>query len=215
MSVDKNELSKADRDDVLSLVANISEADIVKPRSNCKLCNCEFRAEAEDYWDRKGKNASAVVRFLADKGVDVTDKPVKNHMEDHYEEQKRALRLKNYAEKIRGFANVKTDRVRGIEICRGILMRRLLDLDSQVDALPLEEQRRTTELVTKVIAQINACDEAERKFNEDWKPAKIVIEKLEQIVQVELATADDSAKPVLARVVSTLFDGLEGFKFDK
>lgn len=67
----------------------IREGSVVfEPR--CKLCNHELRSEAEDYWDAKRQNASAVVRFLQDRGFTIDDKSVANHMWKHYEEQSAA-----------------------------------------------------------------------------------------------------------------------------
>jgi hypothetical protein len=201
-------------EDVFDLAEDINEEDVIYV-AKCKVCRSGHRDLAEEYWETKQRNSLAVVRFLADKGEVVSDKAVKNHMEEHYLVQQRKLMVRRYASRLKEYASLKGNRLKDIALCRGVLIKKLMEIDAASESLPLWEQVKTSDIVTKLVAGIMSCNESERKFNEDWKPARVVIEKLEQIVQVELEHAPDAAKPVLAKVVSTLFDGLEGVSTDK
>lgn len=202
---------KAEYADIFELAASFDEDDIISS-SKCKLCKSPNRFEAEEYWEQKKQNNSAVVRFLQDKGEDISDKAVASHMREHYLPQQKRLLVKGYADKLKAYAGIKNDRLADIAVSRAVLIKELMEIGAQSEELPLFERRKNAETIIKLVGQILACDEQERKHNEEWKPAKIIVEKLEQIIQVELDSAPAEAKPVLAKVVQTLFNDLEGVK---
>ncbi len=201
-------------DDIFALAADIKEKDAVA-RSNCKLCGSEYRTAAEEYWLEKKQSVPAVVRFLEEKGEKTTYKAVNNHMQEHYAPHQSLLSVKRYVEKLRSYATLKEDKIAMLSLCRTILLKEMLEIGAEGDQLPFMERRKNAEILTKLQTSILACDEQERKINEDWKPARIIVEKLQQIIQVQLVDATENEKRTLAKVVETLFNEVEHVKFDK
>ena len=200
--------------DLFDLTDATSEGE-ARINDKCKLCKSPHRADAEEYWMAKRRNHAAVVHMLSERGEDISDKSVKRHMEQCYLPGLKRMMVKGYANRLKDYVSVESNRLRDIEICRAVLTKSMVEMAAEAELQPVFEQAKLTELVLKIVAQIMACNEQERKINEEWKPANVVIEKLNQIVRIELDHASEDVKPVLAKVVSTLYDEMKGLKFDK
>lgn len=199
---------------ILELAADVQEDDLItEPR--CKLCNWEHRLQAEQYWESKRRQHSTVVRFCEDRGFKIDDKSVARHMFKHYDAQQKKLAIKDYAEKLQFFGKASADRIHNVDLCRKALIKELLEIGHMADRLTGSEKLKASETVIKLTAAICAVDESEKKFYDDWKPAKLVIEKLTQIVQIEGENAPIETKMLMAKVVDTLYHSVEGVKIDK
>lgn len=210
-SVSKN--NPEQYESVLDIFNDIPE-DLIETKENCKLCTCEHRAEAEAYWEKTKYNASAVVRLLEGKGFSVTDKAVSNHMKYHYSSQKRKIATKQYVGQLQEFLKVKVNRIQEINMLRAVLIKELLDIGAEGDALSLPERRKNAEILSKISSQILSCNESERKMTEDFRPVHIFVEKLTDIIEIEIQNATPETKTKLTNVVNALYREVEGISLE-
>jgi hypothetical protein len=201
-------------EDIFDMADSIS-GDDAKIVPQCKLCNSEHRAEAEEYWLQKRRNVSAVVRFLNDRDEFITDKAIKNHLENHFMPQQAAIKVKNYTERLKMYSAVKRSQLTDLALLRDILMKSILEIGSEADSLPVIERAKLVELQSKLMAQFVSIGSAERTIQEDWKPADMMVEKLEEVITNEMEKADDQTKGALVRLMNTFWNGLEGEAFER
>jgi hypothetical protein len=194
---------------ILEMASDVKEEDVIY-EARCKICNLEIRHEVEQYWEAKKRSHMPVVRLLEEKGIEIDDKSVARHMWKHYVTQQKKLSLKDYAVKLSVLEKVKSDRLSTISLCRAALINEFMDIGSRNETLDLFELRKNVELMIKLSAEIMAIEKSEKDFFDEWKPAKIVIEKLTQIIQLEGENAPVETRLMMAKVVDTLYSSCEG-----
>jgi hypothetical protein len=198
-------------DDLLQMALDVEE-DAVFVSPKCKLCNSTLRLEAEEYCEKSNWNYAQTAKFLNTKGFAITAKPVQNHIEDHYRPWRKRLQVKHYANDVKAYLRVKNDSQALLEFTKGILAKALLETAAEGAAMNPYESRKSNELVVKISAQIVSCINTEQKHTDDMRLAEIVIEKLNQIVEMEQKDSPPEYAQRLNKVVATLIDNLEESK---
>jgi hypothetical protein len=92
-----------------------------------------------------------------------------------------------------------------------ILERRIVQLAAIADGREDSESVKMTETITKLVSTIISIQQQVDDYKRASEPVKIVIEKIQQIVQVQLsATPSQEVRKVLMNVVDVLEHDLGG-----
>ena len=63
-------------------------------KSNCKLCNSEYRSKAEDLY-LETSNISSVFRMLKSKDEDISIPAIRSHLKNHFIDQQQQEKIKD------------------------------------------------------------------------------------------------------------------------
>ena len=196
----------------LATTAKVSDlADFVKTLQDdaetptpCKLCNSKFRKEAEELFERAG-NVSQVTRFLKEKGEDISNTAVSNHINNHYRTAQYNNNLREFASRLQKWSKLSKD--------DEYLYNRYIDtldmeynhLMAENSTLPIQERRKNTELCLKIAQTIGYYKEQLHKLNIEKRPVEIFVDTLNRIIQVKLqGNPSPEVKAALKEVVDQL-----------
>lgn len=165
--------------------ANSDTDIIVKP--NCKLCQSEYRKEAEELYNN-GKTTLYIAKWLKEKGEKISQPAVWNHLQYHFMRQIRAAELKEYAEDVKGWVESRQDRDSELQIQEAVLRRRLyrLELIMENDRTNVDELIRSSKIEIELVKAIHEIEEKREALTEQMKPVEIVIDTLREIISVQI-----------------------------
>ena len=180
-------------------------------RSNCNLCQCEFRDEAEEiYEDQKRKNYSEIRRRLKiDHDIDATSGGIKSHMFYHYKAVQNNADLQEFAVEVQKWVNMQTNKVGALKARIAILEREMFIIAQASEDLDIIERRKSAETVKKLAETILTYEGKLSDYTEEVKPVNLVFNQLKVIVNDELKHIDNiKTKKVVSTILSRLHDSV-------
>lgn len=180
-------------------------------KSNCKLCKCEFRAEAEAYYEAQPKkNYTAIMNMLKDKkNFDISVTAIRNHMLYHYLVVERNQTISEYAGDLQKWVNSQTDKVSSLRTRIGVLEREMMHHVTDGEDLSGEDRRKNTEIIRKLTETILLHQDKLDKIQDDIKPITVVFQQLQIIIQDEMKDINNvTVKKVLVKVLDRLRENI-------
>lgn len=180
-------------------------------KSNCKICTCDYRDEAEGIYEcQKRKNYSAIKRYLKENyDFDATIGSIKNHMLYHYKAMQNNAAMQEYADDIQKWVNMQTNKVSSLKSRIAVLERTMFMISQESEDLDIVERRKSAETVKKLAETIITCESKLMEYQEQVKPVALVVNQLRIIVNDELAHIDNSkTKKVVATILTRLNESI-------
>lgn len=187
-----------------SLVEYSNSIKEVIKKSNCKLCQSEHRAEAEQIWDTKN-NYTAIRNFLESKGEKVSITSIRRHILNHYQKQEEDMRLKEYAEDVQKWLSIKQTRKQSLEERIAILRKSLAYIGSETEGKSLNEHRLSADAMKRISDTISSLEDKIEEQEEMMQPAILIISELRNIISDKIKSTDDKqTKEILMSVIEEL-----------
>jgi len=191
----------------LANICNVNESgeteDVVN-KVNCKLCQCEFRLEVEELFE-KGQSILSICKFLNTKGVIIAYPSIRNHLLYHYLSPIKSRALQEYADDVSGWIDSKRDRDDELQIQIAMLNRKLFHIELAVEDKDIDTVLRSSKISTEIIQTINDLEDKRKALSDDMKPIEVVINNLSNIIanQIKNATSTET-REALKTIVSEL-----------
>ncbi len=187
---------------ITEYIDNLPEDAFVS--NSCKLCKSKFKAEAEKEYEAKNRNARAAWLFLTDiKKEDISAPAVTNHFNCHYKKAEKMVSMKEYLTDLKGFAAAKRAKEHHLQLSALILEERLLSISAESKNANFNDQLRAVAAIkTCVDGLIGVWGEVD-KMREGIEPVEIVIQRLRDVVSLELKTTNN---PEAKKLVSIILD---------
>jgi hypothetical protein len=205
----KEEVAKVNdfKKSVLDPLIKVNQDDVIV-RSNCKLCSTDIRFEAEEYWEDNDFNYSKTLRWLneqvdnynltrADDDMEMiffTIANVKCHMKNHFKEQERQLRLKEYASNIESLIDAKREKIDILDFALAACQENLSRVASVETYGSLKGETTRADAVNKVINQMLNVIKAQTELNGDVNAIDLVQEKVADIWIQMIGEEENEAK---------------------
>lgn len=157
-------------------------------KTSCKLCNAEFREEAETFYDRqRTKNYVAIQRWLEEeKEFKISHMAIRNHMLYHHRAAERNIALAEYSEDLQKWVDSHVNKAAAIRARIAVLTKEMLTLSSLSEDLDGDEKRKTVELIRKIAETITFHEEKLITFEEQGKPVTLIFNQLKIIFSEEM-----------------------------
>jgi hypothetical protein len=198
-----------------NITSNPSDKDIVPyktldvknkiERINCKLCQSEFRNEAEEFYEKNGKNYKRLQEWLEKKNVIISFPSVRNHIIYHFKAQERNESLVEYSSDIKKWIDNQPDKIRAIKVRMAILEKEMVNIAASGEDLPIDERRKNADVVKKLADTLLIYQDKLDKISEQMEPVMIVVNQLKIIVNDEIKNNNnEQIKRVLASIMEKL-----------
>lgn len=190
--------AEAQYDKYFQKVTELRAGDLIT-RADCKLCNHPLRSEAEQQWERsKGNggmgNYSLVVKFLNEKidetGVKFNYPNVRCHLTQHYEQQIKRVRMREYGRHLAEIINYKVEKDEMFEGIIQSLQWKLFEIASDAE-LCLSKQVDMMAKLTKSIVEVSLT---QAKLRGDIDILDVYKEKVQNIMVNFIASEPDEDK---------------------
>lgn len=192
---------------VLAPLIHVNEKDIIS-KPNCKLCNNPLRFEAEKYWEENDFNFSKTLRWINERVEDYNvTKPddmeemesfsmanLNNHMKNHFREQERQLRLKEYAKSIESLLASKQDKMDVLDFALAACQENLARVASVETHGSAKGEISRADAINKVIKQMLDVVKTQKDMMGEISAIDIVQEKVAQIWIQMIGDEDNEAK---------------------
>ncbi len=182
------------------------KADTVIIKSNCKLCNSAFRQDAEEIYGHE-KNLTSVHRMLKSNNEDISIPAIRSHMLNHFIDANRHEKMREYVEDLAKWKDISASKSERLQTYLSILEKRIFQIASAVEDRTDPESMKQTEVLNKLIDQANTIQVALSEENGRIEPARIVIKKLQEIIEIRVRS---SKSPELKNVLIDLVSDLQG-----
>lgn len=178
-------------------------------RTDCKMCNCEDREEAEQIWE-KTKKVSIVHRFIKDeKGHDINYTSVRNHLYHHYEALKNEELVQEYDNHIDQWMTRYTDPELSLMRRIAVLDREATVLSAMSEGQSLDERRKIAETVSRLSNTILAFQSKLQEIQKDKEPVRLIVQQLQVIIQEEASNTNQEVRGHLLNVLEKLGENEE------
>ena len=191
---------------VLEPLIKLDEKDIIT-KPNCKLCNSPLRFEAENYWVENSFNRAQTLRWVNEQ-VDLcndelsTDEKmehftianIKNHMDNHFREQERQIRLKEYASNINSLLSAKREKMDILDFALAACQENLARVASLDTYGGFKEEKERSDAINKVINQMLNVIKAQTEMQGEMSAIDLVQEKVAQIWIQMIGDEENEAK---------------------
>jgi len=172
--------------------------------SSCKLCNCEFRIECEELWE-KTNNINAVYRLVESKGEKISYPAIRSHLINHYKKQENLDKLSNYVKSLDSWRKSKIEKEQRLELLMSILEKRIIEIAAEQDGNSDDSGRKMADTMVKLIQQLLSCQSALDDHKQLMEPVKLIVSRLQTIVKEEIQTnSGKDVRSALINVVSSL-----------
>jgi hypothetical protein len=179
-------------------------------KSNCKLCNSEYRSEAEDLY-LETNNISSVFRMLKSKNEDISIPSIRSHLKNHFVDQQQQEKIRDYAADIVKWKEMQANKEERLKTYLAILEKRIFQIAAFVDDRTDIESIKTTETLAKLVDQASKIQSQLDEENMRVEPAKVVIKKLQEIIEIRVKTSKSAElKNTLIDLVSDLKGNIGG-----
>jgi hypothetical protein len=179
-------------------------------KSNCKLCNSEYRSKAEDLY-LETSNISSVFRMLKSKNEDVSIPAIRSHLKNHFIDQQQQEKIKDYAADIVKWKEMQASKEERLKTYLAILEKRIFQIAASIDDRTDVESIKTTETLAKLVDQAAKIQFQLDEENMRVEPAKVVIRKLQEIIEIRVKTSKSAElKNTLIDLVSDLQGNIGG-----
>jgi hypothetical protein len=179
-------------------------------KSNCKLCNSEYRSKAEDLY-LETSNISSVFRMLKSKNEDISIPAIRSHLKNHFIDQQQQEKIKDYAADIVKWKEMQASKEERLKTYLAILEKRIFQIAASIDDRTDVESIKTTETLAKLVDQAAKIQFQLDEENMRVEPAKVVIRKLQEIIEIRVKTSKSAElKNTLIDLVSDLQGNIGG-----
>jgi len=179
-------------------------------KSNCKLCNSEYRSKAEDLY-LETSNISSVFRMLKSKDEDISIPAIRSHLKNHFIDQQQQEKIKDYAADIVKWKEMQASKEERLKTYLAILEKRIFQIAASIDDRTDVESIKTTETLAKLVDQAAKIQFQLDEENMRVEPAKVVIRKLQEIIEIRVKTSKSvELKNTLIDLVSDLQGNIGG-----
>jgi len=190
--------------------SSVERVPSIKIHTGCKLCNSSFRQQSEELF-LQTQNISHVHRWLDQNNEKLSWSCVRNHLQSHLSMAMSAEKVDRYCKDMVSWCQMERKKEQRLEAMMSILERRIVQLAAIADGREDSESVKMTETITKLVSTIISIQQQVDDYKRASEPVKIVIEKIQQIVQVQLsATPSREVRKVLMNVVDVLEHDLGG-----
>jgi len=187
---------------LVKYVDNLSGKPVHNPR--CKLCNSEFRNEAEELWDRMG-NLTAVHKMLTSKGEDIHKSSVRNHLMNHFAQPFREERLKEYTEDVKAWSEMEQSKEERLASYLVLIDRQIHKLNSMTDESSTDAMRKTSDIVVKLMEEAAKIEDRLEKHRQRMEPIQIFVQKFRDTMMVHLEKMDsEDGRVALVEILDTV-----------
>ena len=179
-------------------------------KKNCKLCNSEFRDEAEELFaSQRNPNYYAIHVFLTGKGADISYPSVRNHLIYHFQSVQHQEWLLEYAADIKEWLRMPTTKVFALKKRMAILDKEMMTIASQSEGLAMDERRKSAETVKKLADTLLGYEGKLEEYQESLKPVTVIVNQLKIIISEEMEHGGSKeTKKVLVNVLERLQDSV-------
>jgi hypothetical protein len=179
-------------------------------KSNCKLCNSHLRAEAEEKFMASG-NYFAVYKHLNAKGESISPNAVRNHLENHFMKPLLELRMKDYAEDLKGWLNTYQTKEQRLEGYLSLIDRQIHLLNANTSNTNTDQMRKTSDAVVKLMKEAAHIEEILEKHREGMKPIMIFVERFRDAIGEQLQSIESAeARMALVQILEIIEKEVEG-----
>jgi hypothetical protein len=194
---------------VLDPLISVNANDIIT-KPNCKLCNSPLRLDAEVFWEENEFNKAKTLRWLNervdDHNIDLEEDEddlkmdyfsiinVKSHMDNHFKEQERQVRLRNYAENIESLLQAKKAKGDVLDFALAACQENLARMASVDTYGTLKGEKERSDGVNKCINQMLAVIKAQGEMEGELNAIDLVQEKVAQIWIQMIGEEENEAK---------------------
>lgn len=204
--------------DVFNTLIDVDEEDIIY-RENCKLCNHRLRFEAERKWEETD-NFTQTAKWLneqVDEYNEYQDEEdqedhfsvmnVRTHMKNHYKEQERQIRLKEYSKKIEALVNIKQDKKHMLDVALAVSFENLSKIAS-IETGDMKSEKSRSDAINKIMATIVNIIELQTKIEGEISSIELVQEKFVNTwIDVINKEKSDTKKQILVEMLEQFSAG--------
>lgn len=208
-------------DEVFNTLIDIDENDIIY-RENCKLCNHRLRFEAEKKWEEIN-NYTQTAKWLNDKIDEYNNSHededieehfsvmnVRTHMKNHYKEQEKQIRLKEYSKKIENLVNIKQDKRYLLEVALAVSFENLSTIASMEVDDDIKSAKSRSDAINKIMATIISIIELQTKIDGEISSIEMVQEKFVNTwIDVINKEKSDAKKQILVEMLEQFSGGVK------
>jgi hypothetical protein len=189
---------------------NITLKPTIVLHPKCKVCNSANRHQAEDIF-QKTRNLSQTHRWLEQQGEKLSWSCVRHHMQSHLSVSEINEKVEDYCQSMISWCEKERKKEQRLDALISILERRIIQIASIIDGRDDDAALKMTDTLIKLIGNILDVQSQMDDYKKVHEPVKIVIDKIQQIVQVQLsATPSQEVRKVLMNVVDVLENDLGG-----
>tara|TARA_B100001778_G_scaffold334977_1_gene350088 strand:+ start:6819 stop:7478 length:660 start_codon:yes stop_codon:yes gene_type:complete len=179
-------------------------------KSNCKLCNSIHRDDAEAKFMASG-NYFAVYKFLDGLGEKISPNAVRNHLENHFMKPLLELRMKDYADDLKGWLNNYQSKEQRLEGYLTLIDRQIHMLNANTDNTNSEQMRKNSDAVVKLMKEATNIEEILEKHREGMQPIMIFIERFRDTIRDQLQSLESAeARMALVQILESIEKDVEG-----
>ena len=172
---------------------------------NCKLCQCDFREEAESEFEKTNNYRAIQVWLQREKSLTISYPAVRNHMLYHFKGHQRKEFLREYAEDVEKWSNLYKNKTDALKNRIAILDREMVNIAAESDDLPIDERRKNAETVKKIADTLLVYETKLQEFEKKLEPVQIVLNQLQIIVKDEIKNiGSEETKRALVSVLERL-----------
>ncbi|MCD6435558.1 MAG: hypothetical protein J7L15_04150 [Clostridiales bacterium] len=206
---EENSIVTVQKDDcpINNIVPYIPADDRITKKS-CKLCNFEFRDEAEErFMNQRIHNFNDIFTFVKSKGFDGSWFAVKNHLVRHFKNPKDREFLIEYAEDVQKWIKSQPDKMFSLRKRIAMLDREMFLLAAESDNLPNDERRKNADSIKKLADTLLNFESKLDDYQKSLEPATVVINHLKLIITDEVQhVSSRESKKVLVNVLERMQD---------
>jgi hypothetical protein len=207
----KKEIKKVEKEQ--KFVSLIQDTQIIK--TNCKLCQSKFRAEAEEKFEQSN-NIRAVRRFLLDNGEEICYQSVRNHLLKHYLGSQRLESVKEWLEDVDRYSCSKYDRRINLYGRVKALNREFALIAAGTDGMPLDDRRRSADILKKLSDGVSGLEDKIDEIDNELAPVEIIIENLQGLLADKIkSTPNEEVKRAFMDLLNELSDTMGDMLVEK
>jgi len=199
---------------VFDKLIQVGESDIIT-KGNCKLCNHSLRGETELKWEGFDFNYSKTTDWLNEQIKDLNEhldederelyfnvNNVRTHMKNHYREQERQIRLRDYSERIEDIVNIKQNRAKMLDTSLAVCLENLSKVASAETYGDIKSEKDRSDAINKVVAQMLKVIELQNKLEADIDTTEAIQEKFVSVwVNMINKEESDAKKKILVNML--------------
>lgn len=195
-------------DNLFKITDNIKAEPVRK--SNCKLCNSNLRDEAEEKFMACG-NSFVVYKMLAARNEQISPNAVRNHLESHFMKPLLEMRMKDYADDLKGWLNTYQTKEQRLEGYLSLIDRQIHLLNANTSSTNADELRKNSDAVVKLMKEATNIENTLEKYKEGMQPIMIFLERFRTAIKDQLLTLESAeARMALVQILEIVEKDVEG-----
>ena len=212
------DVKKKDNNDMSNIVNNsmipYEKDEDSKPimKSNCKLCNSQFRDEAENMFLQQRKpNFNVILNFLKSRGDQTSFYAVKNHLVNHYKAHFKKEFLTEYADDIQRWIGSQPSKINSIKRRIAVMEKEMIEIGAEGANLSIDERRKNAEVLKKLAESILNHESKLEEYEKELEPVAVIVNQLKIIIKDEVKQISSAeTKKALINVLSKLQNSVAG-----